>query len=167
VRGLTLIQPWAYCKTHLGKRAENRVDWRPALARTAPDVFALHAGLKVDEAALVSLRENGRVIPREALHAGAVVAVATTRGVVTSWADIAAGGYGAEADVIDWYWGGVAIITRDVITLDRPVPAKGALGFWRLPADVRDAVVEQLTSTVVDQIKAAEDRDKLRAKMKR
>lgn len=40
-------------------------------------------------------------------------------------------------------------LLRDVRRLETPVPARGALGLWMLPADVERAVVEQLPTLAV------------------
>lgn len=168
MRALTLIQPWAYAVTDLDKRAENRVDWRPALLRTAPDVWALHAGLKLDEDVLEDLRvRRGVPIARADILHGVITAVCTTATVVHSWDDLRATSHGADLKVTDWYFGEGAIVIGEMHKLDRPVKATGMLGFWTVPDKPRGEVIEQLSSTVVDRLKASEERDKLRTKMKR
>lgn len=43
-----------------------------------------------------------------------------------------------------WHFGGFALVLDDVVTLREPVPCKGALGLWRVPADVAAKVEAQL-----------------------
>lgn len=43
-----------------------------------------------------------------------------------------------------WFTGDWALVLRDVVHLPQPVPCKGALKFWPLPADIEIAVRSQL-----------------------
>ena len=102
--------------------------------------------------------------------------------MVESWDDVRAKGFDTGTAVTDWYQGKVAIVIGDVFKLERPVAARGALWFWRLPDVARAAVLEQvgaakltcrprelssLTSTVMDAVTQAEDQEKHREKRKR
>lgn len=172
LRGLTLIQPWAYAVTHLGKMVENRVSWRPAMARTTvPDVFALHAGLKLDDGARREILydlDRGRFhasvearagLAPEKLARGAVVAVCTIETVITSLAE--AMKLSAFSPAFSyWYMGKVGIVLRAVEVLETPVPCQGMLGFWALPDAVAANVIGQLdeTSTAAIAIKDMESR---------
>lgn len=43
-----------------------------------------------------------------------------------------------------WWFGGFALVLANPRALVTPVPCKGALGLWRVPSDVAQAVEEQL-----------------------
>lgn len=52
----------------------------------------------------------------------------------------------AGTGALKWYFGPIGYILTDIIALPEPVPCKGALGFWRVPHDKRDAIYAQLRS---------------------
>lgn len=129
LRALTIRQPWATWIALKAKLTENRT--RPT-KRRGP--ILIHAGLGFDEDAWQ--RPHGDLPPLRSLPAGAVIAVAE----ITDC---------HEADGCCGPWGepgpGVFHYTLErVRRLPQPVPCKGALGFWRPPQDVLDAVLKQL-----------------------
>lgn len=125
---LSIQQPWAWCIIHNTKRVENR-GWKPNRGLRGQR-FAIHASLKLDEDAIQLLLGEGLELPlRPHYDLGAIVGVATL------------------ADVVDdpprgqetWWAGPVGFVLADVRRFDA-IPCKGALSFWRLPADVEARV---------------------------
>lgn len=160
MRALTLHRHWAAAVLHLGKRVENRS--RPTPRNLRDDEWiAIHAGLSggrhADVAALGEL--VGRDVSAEvaATPAGAVVAVCRVprwcgtlpNGAFRRWAWD--GGRAFEVDWLPapvnqyrWFTGPYGWELTDVQVLPEPVPARGALGLWRLPDDVERAVRAQM-----------------------
>ena len=151
MKALTLRQPWAYAVTHLGKRVENRT-WEPPASAIGEDI-ALHAGRTDDVGAIRAIREAGlwrdpAVDPAnpyaEPYPRGAIVAVVRIAGwtekdgisITVEGEDV------HEEEILEspWYRDDVGILFRNVRVLATPVPCKGALGLWTVPADV-EAIV--------------------------
>lgn len=124
IRGLTLIRPWAWAVAHAGKDIENRT-WHPPRWLIGAHL-AIHAGVKWDEAgASFIARVTGLPPPdRAADSSGVIVAVARLVGVDD----------GTSAS--PWYVGPVGWRLAGIVPLPAPVPCKGALGLWSLPAKV-------------------------------
>jgi len=158
VRAITVKQPWAWAIATGAKTVENR--GRPHPWTSAIGVrIAIHAGKGWDATAL-----NGRALIDLALavegqrpehvanggvpyaaalpyllpnchHQGAVMATALL-------ADVHAGTPGCGCDPVwaapdQWH-----LILRDIAPV-KPVPCRGALGLWPLPADVLQLVRPQ------------------------
>jgi hypothetical protein len=162
---LTVKQPWAHMIAHCGKAVENRgwrMDYRGDLA--------IHAGAysgwdRNAETSPVALEAWKRWVPRwttQGLAAapltraaayshftfGAVIAVAEVTGCHHSDDCMHAqhliqpgGGTGCSPYAVRGRWH--AELAR-VRPLTEPVPCRGKLGLWRLPADAEKAVREQL-----------------------
>lgn len=159
MRGLTVKQPWAYAVLHLGKRVENRPLHPPPYL--LGQRIAIHAGKSWARKALDWMRERGLVpealdatLDKLTLTSSAIVGTA----LLVGWAEKGAG-YEYDADdhksegltreqaiaALDsaWYMGQVALVLDDVRPLAVPVPCRGQLGFWNLPAEVEAAVLRQ------------------------
>lgn len=145
IRGLTLIQPWAWAIVHSSKRVENRT-WTPPPWLIGGYV-AIHAGKKVDEDTVDHLNEmlddedrNGEILEPDKLVTGAVVGVALLAGYVSD--DEAPPERFEHILESQWYSGPVGFVLEDVTPIE-PVPCRGAQKFWRLPEyvlrDVRGA----------------------------
>lgn len=136
VRGLTLVQPWAYAITNCGKTIENR-GWAPRQV----DTILIHAGAKLElSEAMSTFNAAGFILP-PVVAARAVVAVATITGVCTRSRHIhdrlmCDCGVWAATGQIHW--------RLAVTVLDEAVPCRGALGLWTPPPEVLAAVREQL-----------------------
>lgn len=151
MRALTLKQPWAHAVCYFGKRVENR-------SRRPPKViigerFAIHAGMAWDQEGAEALHRdhgqsfatvNGRRVDAAGapVEFGAIVAVARLRGWV---ADLNGGFHrgptclGVEDPSLRaafesaWFVGPFGWVLEDEVTaLERPVPARGMLGPWRV-----------------------------------
>lgn len=139
---LSISQPWAWAILHAHKRIENR-NWP---ARPGADWIgrriALHAAKSWDGEGADLLRRRSIPCPmRVELPAGAIVGVATIARVFhLDDVDL------RKEDPADLPWmnGPLCLQLADVVRLDQPVRAKGALGFWYLPDDAREAVRRQL-----------------------
>jgi hypothetical protein len=128
MRALSIMQPWAGAILELGKDIENR-SW----GTRHHGVIALHAGLKLDGPVALPGGELELLCGMgPAWVRGAVVGVAElvecTRDHASKW---------AVPGAVHW-------VLRSPITLPMPVPCKGSLGLWVLPADVEAAVLRQL-----------------------
>ncbi|WP_051864904.1 ASCH domain-containing protein [Streptosporangium roseum] len=133
---LTIRQPWAWAITHGTKRIENRT-W--TTQHRGP--LAIHAGTRIDRGALDDMRIRGTAHnlgqARPDYELGAVIAVAQlvhihscTRGLCSIWS-----AHGQH------HWE-----LTDIRPLAEPVPCKGRLGLWPLPADADAAVRAQLAA---------------------
>jgi hypothetical protein len=157
MRALSVRQPWAWAIACAGKTVENRT-WP---TRYTGEV-AIHASKACDEVAVMPTPEalglfmdavlddmRGGV---PALAAGVVIAVAQLAGCHPH-PDADSGCYRDSGDSRwpacspwavpgQWHWQLVS-----VRPLPEPVPCRGALGLWRLPDDVGQAVRKQLGDT--------------------
>jgi hypothetical protein len=150
VKALTVLQPWASLivgspTAPPQKQIENR-GWKPAEAMLGQR-FAIHAGkkLEMDEFEAVFLDKvcgeaRAPFATPKMFPLGAVVGVATLDRVIALHHER----WEIDADALRWFFGPIGFVLRDRQHLATPVPCKGALGFWELPADVERAVVEQL-----------------------
>lgn len=130
-RALTLRQPWATWVALKAKPTENRTR---KTDRRGP--VLIHAGLGFDEDAWHRVGVPRKLPLLHSLPAGAIVAVASitdcheAAGCCAPW---------GEAGPGVWHW-----VLDDVRGLPQPVPARGALGFWRPDADTLAAVLKQI-----------------------
>lgn len=138
-RALTLINPWAFAITNLGKRIENRV-WEPP---SYVDTVLIHAGKRWDREANDFIEGIGvdRVV-RATVPAGAIVAVARIGSVCAKTVGNplfrCACGEWAAAGQYHWQ------LDDNVFVLPEPVACGGSLSLWRPTPDVLDAVRKQV-----------------------
>ena len=119
---LSVRQPWAWAILHAGKDIENRTAGSVRSGGMGPGRIALHAaaGLKEDEYrwGLAKLAEHGVTCPRpEALPRGAIMGAVTVTDIVT-------------ASDSPWFGGPCGLVLTDPTPCE-PIPAKGALGYFR------------------------------------
>lgn len=161
MKALTVKQPWAWGIAHGGKTVENR-SW----PTRHTGLLAIHAGASWDsdgsydrrviDAAVADTVDGKRfdpplaveidgknivrVLARDARYTkSAIVAVAT----LTGW-DLCNGSCSPWAVPGEHHWQ-----LANVRALAEPVPCKGQLGLWDLPADVEAAVRGQLGAALV------------------
>jgi len=120
-RALSIRQPWTWAILYAGKRIENRTwytDYRGPIF--------IHAGLRVDWAAVEDLRAEIAAIPtpRPVAHCGGLVATAVV-------VDCVRPGDVRESQR-DWAVGPWCFVLDDVAPLARPVSHRGALGLFAL-----------------------------------
>jgi hypothetical protein len=165
MRALTLTQPWAGLVASGLKLVENRP--RSILRREDfGQRFALHASRVIDEPVYRRIREiapelhldehlTEEQLPlwyRLSRVTSAVIGVATVERAVIEWRDgsivdrhgVNGGPVVDLGDQRRWFFGEVGYVLRDVQPLAEPVPCRGALGFWTLPAEVAARVEELL-----------------------
>lgn len=149
MKALTIRQPWGTAITLLGKTVENRT-WTNAHRGR----IAIHAGAGTGprqeyEDALETVAARSGLEPegvaRLSAARGAVIAVADLVDICTIQVD----DLDCSCDCGPWaafdqcHWK-----LANVQPLAEPVPVKGALGLWTLPADVEAAVLAQLGQEV-------------------
>lgn len=148
IRGLTLRQPWAYAVASCEKRIENR-GW----PTTYRGWIAIHASKSAGprdeyEAAAERVAYLAR-IPLDIVEQGmqtrsAIVAVARLTGICSD-ALRPEGTVEPVCGCGPWAVNGQRhFILADVKCLVRALPCKGALGLWRLPSVVEEAVRDQV-----------------------
>lgn len=145
-RALTVKQPWTAAIVHGPKNIENRTQ---QTHRRVP--VLIHAGQSTDRDAAGRNPALARWLRPTAdaslLVSGAIVGVAQIvdchpaapwwrGGCCAPW------GESGPASESAWHW-----VLTGRRALREPVPARGALGFWRPPGDVLAAVLDQLGST--------------------
>jgi len=164
LRGLSLTQPWASLVAVGAKRIETR-DWgtayRGPIAIHATKRFPVLCRDLCDDEPFRSALARGGYLRRvvsynqadswvdvRSIPLGAIVAVAKLVGCFrvtrsTTYAGPAREGswrvdltVGGELDFGDYAPGRYAWVLASVRRLPQPVPCRGALGLWRVPADV-------------------------------
>ena len=133
MKALTLQRPWTWAILHSGKDVENRF-WKPTAP--LPLTIAFHTGLGFDPLADAYIyAQCGRYPDSHAALKGHVIAVVTVEGYLQP----------VENPRVRWHmpgqWGWML---RDLIILPEPVPCRGALSLWDLPAEVEAKLMEQL-----------------------
>lgn len=119
MKALSIKQPWAWAIMHAGKTIENR----PRRTHLRENI-AIHASLRP----AVGWEEW---YPR---RAAAVPPPETwVRGAIIGFVDL--------VDCVEearskWSLGPFGYVLADARPLRKPIPCKGALGFWQVPADV-------------------------------
>lgn len=116
----------------------------------------------LDEPTRIANRIRGKgadlYLPHPTMPRGAIVGRANIVGTVERREDdkgvFALGTWGDEdrghfkralkPEEVVWWMGGFALLLEDVVALPEPVPCKGALGFWKVPADVEAKCLAQL-----------------------
>jgi hypothetical protein len=152
VKALSLYQPWASLVALGAKRFETR-SWRtsyrgPLLvcaSKTFPGDARDLCGEWPFHERLLPHYADGRRVTVEALPRGCALAVAElvrclpTEAAVSEWSvceDGAAERYAEEIEFGDYTPGRWAWELRNVRRLAGPVPCRGAMGLWDVPADV-------------------------------
>jgi hypothetical protein len=125
MRALTIRQPWAGAIAHQTKRIENR-SWK---------LPAKHHGTRILIHAAATRDRDATVYGPHLDVYSAVVAIATITGCHWSDDGTCCGPWGVERA---YHWA-----LADVTALPDPVPAKGALGFWRPDEAIVTAALTQ------------------------
>lgn len=138
-RALSIQQPWAWAITDLDKRVENRS--KPTSFRG--EVF-IHASAKARPLRYLDCLTDAEMIVASDAHMDDQMPLGAIVGVMQITDCICAASGTAKDSGDRWLEGPWAYVLENVIKLPRPVPCKGALGFWRVPADVEAEVRKQL-----------------------
>lgn len=132
MRALSVIQPWAHCIVHEGKNIENR----PRITHLRGTV-AIHASAKVDQERFDWLQEDyGIRLNLDDTAYGAIVGFADIVDVVTKKT--------LTRSTKKWFMGKYGYVLENAVALKEPIPAKGALGFWRIDRRTLEKCVAQL-----------------------
>lgn len=130
MKALSIRAPWWWFILHGGKDIENR-DWRfvPKLSGRV----LIHASrfwtiedISLDHASAVDMGGAAITDPQW-------VEMFKACGSIVGSVEVA--GYVRESDS-PWFVGPLGIVLRDPIALTEPIPCKGALGFFEVPADI-------------------------------
>lgn len=143
LRALTVKQPWAACIASGQKLTENRT-W--ATRHRGP--LAIHAGAAFDrnpDRAQPELAHLDRFVVKTYIDAPTVL---TFRSAILAVAGLddchpyepgcCASPWAEKSEGV-WHW-----TLANVLALPEPVPCKGSLSLWRVPADVAALVAAQL-----------------------
>ena len=113
MRALTIWQPWASLIVSGPKRIENRT--RKPWARLMNQLIGIHAGRRVDDHAVAHFSKRCELaLP---LPHGALIGFARIAGTI-------------EASDDEWFHGPIGIPLADVVAYPKPLPMKGAQGYW-------------------------------------
>jgi hypothetical protein len=140
MRALSIKQYYLYAITDLDKRYENRTFKPPEWLHGTR--IALHASQRI---APESEMQVARIAGIDALDlpdrppTGCIVATAVLDGYVTHSAD-------------KWFYGPYGWQLSRVIKLDMPLPCRGHLNFWTVPADIEMEINRQLVRDGVIKI---------------
>lgn len=129
MKALSISRPWPWAIINAGKRIENR-SWRVPKGAIGERI-AIHAAKSVDALAFAYIPDCPDF---EGDHPTGIVALATITGCVGPGQHLP-----IPAGQQRWYFGPFGWVLDDVVEID-PVPCKGALGLWEIPADVLAAV---------------------------
>ena len=147
MKALSIRQPWAWAILHAGKRVENRT-WRCGHRGW----LLIHAsGGRADRGALAYLnvvlaqqtRLPLRLEDERRLQRGAIVGAAR----VDEWDWVSFFRFRLQDLYTQqrlWVEGPACVVLGEVRALPEPVPCKGRLGLWTVPAGVLAGVASQL-----------------------
>jgi hypothetical protein len=131
MKALTLHQPWAWSIVSGPKRIENR-RWKP-WPEIIGQYIALHAGKSYDDAGADYIRSRGIEPPSKgACVQSAIVGVARVVGYLEPCDPIET----CPSEQEPWFFGPYGWLLEAVRPLPYPIPCKGALALWQLPADI-------------------------------
>jgi hypothetical protein len=138
MKALTLTQPWAQLVADDRKHWETR-SW-PTWYR---GILAIHAG-KGDDSIDRALAEHFGYKPARDMPRGAIVAIVRVTDCQATLGDDEAFRDEAEYDYGYFERGRWKFRLELVTKLEAPVPCRGALGIWDVPADVAALIEAQL-----------------------
>lgn len=137
MRGLSLTQPWASLLAGAHKRVETRswsTDYRGPVAIHAAKNFPAWARSFCEEPRVVAALGSANPF----LPVGAILAVAHLVDCrrIGPFTPITWGLSASEMSFGDYTEGRFAWFFEDIEALPKPIPARGALGLWELPAEL-------------------------------
>jgi hypothetical protein len=136
MKAMTIKQPWVHAILHEGKDIENR-SWQ----RTFRGWMAIHASGQPKRDAVFPGRL--RVPDLASLDYSAICGIARVVDIVaksrSKWF------WQPDDDSINFGW-----VLADVSPLKKPIPCKGALGLWELPANIFGQIQRQFPQLELD-----------------
>lgn len=138
MRALSLSQPWASVVVHGPKRIENRpIALVGGARKLVGEVIALHAAKSWDPDAVAFIASAAPSYGPPVHARGALIGTARVVEVATLewWRDSGK----LPADQQRWAFGPLCILLDEVRALAAPVPCRGMLGFWVVPAELEAA----------------------------
>lgn len=137
MKALTIKQPWAQLIMHAGKDIENRQWYTSVRGR-----IAVTASAKLNKHELHDACDFMRGwMPRFSERIFSAEAQGYPVGCILGTVEIVGCVKHSESP---WFVGDYGFLLRKPMVLKSPIPVKGALGFWDLPADLAAEVNRQL-----------------------
>ena len=144
MRALSLSQPWASVVVHGPKRIENRpLSLAGGAGKLVGHTIAVHAAKSWDADAVAFIAYSAPSYTPPDHARGALIGTARLVEVLT-FRDLEAGRVKIAADQIRWAFGPLCIVLDQVAAIPTPIPCRGMLGFWTLPADLEAQLATQL-----------------------
>lgn len=161
LKGITLLHPWAFAIQKLGKDVENRSQPIGRMGGCVGMYLAIHGGVaprqgnnekwrefRAQVEGLKAVLESGAVSRRTVLGSGALVevkgsyALASDRLIVPGIVAVARVSRCVQGHPSPWSVAGRwQFELADVLTLDEPIPHRGAQGLWVVEQDARARLV--------------------------
>ena len=140
LRALSIVQPWAECIVFYGKNIENR-SW----STERRGYIAIHASAKFDKNRYDKVKKKHRLnIDPDNSSFGCILGFARITDVVDK--------HSLTRKTKKWFVGDYGFVLDDIIVLKDPVPAKGSLGFWKIPSSVLTKCLKQMKKTEVKKL---------------
>lgn len=140
MKALSIAQPWAECIVSKGKNVENR-SWNTKFR----GYFAIHASASLDSDRFEVCKDECRIaLNPDDVPFGAVVGFAELVEVITEDE--------VSRDTKKWFGGEYGFVLKNVIKLKKPIPAKGALSFWKVNGALLKACMKQLSSMQIKKM---------------
>lgn len=129
LRGLTVAQPWATCITEFGKTVENRT-WTTKYRGPV----AIHAARRYDPHGA----PNAEALAGQRFHP--MRGPAGIRGAIIALAELI-DVHRCNGDCSTWAEPGQWQFVLANVHPTTPIPVRGALGLWRVPADLASHLI--------------------------
>ena len=124
MRGLTVHQPHANAILYYGKDIENR-----SRCMNIRGTIALHAGLQFDDGVYFPENFKAQIVR------GAIIGVVDILNCVDEYES-------------KWFFGPFGYLLDNPRPLQKPIPCKGMLGFWSVPAKIEKEILRQLKGSL-------------------
>lgn len=140
MKALTVKQPWASLIIRGGKDIENR-DWRTNYR----GIVAIHSSAKLERSEMQDACSLMRgFIPKFSAERFELDIFPT--GVILGTVEIVDCVTISESP---WFCGDFGFVLRNPVAFERPIPCRGALLFWEVPAQLIPGMREQYRAAMV------------------
>jgi hypothetical protein len=142
MKGLSIRQPWIYAIFNLGKNIENRDWYQNVSGRIVVHASGTCSKYDYEDGrdwimSNIGLDEANKIPHRDALTLGAIVGTVDITGVCSTTSRL--------AEPSPWFVGAYGYILKNPVLLPEPIPFKGMLGFWDVPAEVEAVIHNQIS----------------------